>query len=190
MTKTFASGPLVLGSFGFGLLGAEGPFAGTWKLNVAKSKFAKGHEIKELTVTAKYEGDTAMVTANGMDGAGKAISVKYSRGLSKPSPPTLSLKLRSRIVPETTAGNFAYGFPETRRERVLGSGTSSITRSLRTSCAWLLLAPRIQLRGASSHELPRRFCRGVHSKALTPPASGQFFRADGSCVNWTGQFTY
>ena len=45
MTKTFASGLLVLGSFGFGLLGAEGPFAGTWKLNVAKSKFAKGREI-------------------------------------------------------------------------------------------------------------------------------------------------
>ena len=78
MIKKFAAGLLMLGSFAFGLFGADQPFAGTWKLNVAKSKFAKGHEYKDLTVNAKYEGDTAMVTAKGMDGAGKAISVKYS----------------------------------------------------------------------------------------------------------------
>ena len=78
MIKKFVCGLLVLSSFGFGLLGADDPFVGTWKLNVAKSKFAKGREVKESTVIIVRQGDNAMVTVNGIDGAGKAISVKYT----------------------------------------------------------------------------------------------------------------
>src|SRR5450631_92318 len=65
MIKKFVCGLLVLSSFGFGLLGADDPFVGTWKLNVAKSKFAKGREVKESTVIIVRQGDNAMVTVAG-----------------------------------------------------------------------------------------------------------------------------
>lgn len=65
-------------------------FTGTWKLNVAKSKFAKGQEIKEQTVTIVEQGDNAMVTAKGTDGAGKPISVMYNAPLKGSGPLTYS----------------------------------------------------------------------------------------------------
>jgi hypothetical protein len=76
--KKMVYGFLVLSSFGFGLLGADDPFVGTWKLNVAQSKFVKGREVKESTVNIVRQGDIATATVNGTDGAGKAISVKYT----------------------------------------------------------------------------------------------------------------
>lgn len=53
-------------------------FVGTWKLNVAKSRFAKGHEIKELSLVIARDAENVTVTVNGIDGAGKTISIKYS----------------------------------------------------------------------------------------------------------------
>jgi len=78
MIGKFVCGLLVLSSFGFGLLWAADVRTGTWKLNVAKSKFVKGQEIKEETATVVEQGDNLMVTAKGTDGAGKAISVMYT----------------------------------------------------------------------------------------------------------------
>jgi len=81
MFTKFICGLVSLGSFGFLLLGADSFYVGTWKLNVAKSKFAKGHEVRDMTVVITVEGDTATVTVNGTGGfmgAGKPVSVKYT----------------------------------------------------------------------------------------------------------------
>jgi hypothetical protein len=76
MIKKIVFGLAVL-SF-VGLLWAADVFTGTWKMNVAKSTFAKGKEVKELTATVVEQGDNAMVTVKGIGGDGKAISTKYT----------------------------------------------------------------------------------------------------------------
>jgi hypothetical protein len=78
MIRKFSFGLLVVCSFGLLLLGADDPFVGTWKLNVAKSHFAKGHETADLTIIVARQGDIATTMVNGTDGAGKVISVKYT----------------------------------------------------------------------------------------------------------------
>jgi len=76
MIKKLVWAMLVLSSIG--ALWAADAFMGTWKVNVAKSKFAKGRELKELTLTAVEQGDNAMVTLMGTTGDGKPVSVKYT----------------------------------------------------------------------------------------------------------------
>jgi hypothetical protein len=78
MLKKVISGLLALGLFAFLLLGAENPFVGTWKLNVAKSKFYKGHEAKEMTLVVAVEGDVTTVSLNGTVGEGQALAFKYN----------------------------------------------------------------------------------------------------------------
>ncbi len=67
----------VLSCLGVGLLQAADGFVGTWKLNVAKSTFAKGHEIKDQTVVIAEQGDNRVVTVKSTDGTGKATASKY-----------------------------------------------------------------------------------------------------------------
>src|ERR1700730_5439827 len=54
------------------------PFTGTWKLNPAKSTFAKGKEVKELTAVATEQGADSAVTVKGVAAVGKAFSIKYT----------------------------------------------------------------------------------------------------------------
>jgi hypothetical protein len=61
-----------------GPLFAADAFTGTWKLNVAKSKFAPGTEVKDLTVVVAEQGENLEVTVNGTSGDGTPISVKYA----------------------------------------------------------------------------------------------------------------
>jgi hypothetical protein len=76
MIKRLVWTMLVLSSIGS--LWAADAFTGTWKLNVAKSKFAQGREMKAGTLTVAEQGDNAMVTAIGTNGEGKALSIKYT----------------------------------------------------------------------------------------------------------------
>ena len=76
MVKKLVLG-LTLLSFAGRLLAADA-FTGTWKLNVAKSKFAPGTEVKELTVVVAEQGANLAVTATGTAGDGKPISVRYT----------------------------------------------------------------------------------------------------------------
>lgn len=76
--KRLVCGFVLLSSIGLGSLWAADGFDGTWKLNVAKSKFAKGHEIKEETIVVAEQGDNRAVTTKGTTGDGKPISFKYT----------------------------------------------------------------------------------------------------------------
>jgi hypothetical protein len=78
MLKKFICGLVALGLFGFLLLGADEAFVGTWKINGAKSKFAKGQESKDMTLVVAVEGDIAIVTLNGTVGDSQTISFKYT----------------------------------------------------------------------------------------------------------------
>ena len=66
--------------FSLGLVGslwAADPFVGTFKLNLAESKWPSSPP-KELTAVVASQGDDYSVTATGTDAAGEKISVKYT----------------------------------------------------------------------------------------------------------------
>jgi hypothetical protein len=57
-----------------GALYAADSFSGTWKLNVAKSKYESGPAPKEMSVTVTEANDITDVTVAGTDGSGKPIA--------------------------------------------------------------------------------------------------------------------
>ena len=76
MIKKLVLGLMVLGFVG--TVSAADVFTGTWKLNVAKSKFTPGMEPKAVSVVVVEKGTDLAVSVTGTDSAGKAISVKYT----------------------------------------------------------------------------------------------------------------
>ena len=54
------------------------PAVGVWKLNVAKSRYSPGPAPKSQTTTIKAAGKGIMVTAQGVDGEGKATKTEYT----------------------------------------------------------------------------------------------------------------
>jgi hypothetical protein len=52
--------------------------AGTWRLNVAKSKYSPGPAPKEGTLTIESEADGLKFTIHGTDAEGKAVHMEFS----------------------------------------------------------------------------------------------------------------
>ena len=76
MLKKFLMGLMI---FGFaGVASAADGYTGTWKLNVAKSKFSPGPAPKAVTVVIAEKGADFSVTATGTNSADKPTSVKYT----------------------------------------------------------------------------------------------------------------
>ena len=71
---TIAVSVLVLG----GIAQAADNQAGTWKLNVAKSKYSPGPAPKEGTLTVESEPNGLKITIHGTDAEGKAVHMEFS----------------------------------------------------------------------------------------------------------------
>jgi hypothetical protein len=56
------------------LFAAADPIVGTWKMNVARSKFSPGPAPKSVTSTYTQEGDWIVNSANAIDAAGQPIN--------------------------------------------------------------------------------------------------------------------
>jgi hypothetical protein len=67
---------LALLTFATPLLASD-PFAGTWTLNPAKTKYTIGTAPKNVTLVIEEQGANLQVTGNGTTGDGSPISVKY-----------------------------------------------------------------------------------------------------------------
>jgi len=66
-----------------GVVYADSPFTGTWKLNVAKSKTASyPNAPKAETVTVTESNDTRNVAVQGTDASGKAFTEHFTHPLS------------------------------------------------------------------------------------------------------------
>ena len=86
--------------------GGSNPMIGTWRLNLAKSKFTPGPALKSLTVKIEPAGKGVKVTTEGMDGEDKPISTEFTANYDGKDYPltgsqmanTVSLK---RIGPRT-----------------------------------------------------------------------------------------
>ena len=57
---------------------AQNPFVGTWKLNVAKSKYNPGPAPKSMTRTVAAEGDKVKYTFEGVAADGSPVSYSYT----------------------------------------------------------------------------------------------------------------
>jgi hypothetical protein len=57
---------------------AQNPLVGTWKLNVAKSKYNSGVVPKSLTRTVEAQGDKMKYTFDGVTADGKAINYNFT----------------------------------------------------------------------------------------------------------------
>ena len=57
---------------------AQSPFAGTWKLDTAKTKYSSGQPPKQVTVAIQEQGDNLQVTATGTNADGSPLSLKYT----------------------------------------------------------------------------------------------------------------
>ncbi|HEV2396918.1 MAG TPA: hypothetical protein VGS27_08255 [Candidatus Sulfotelmatobacter sp.] len=60
------------------LLAQDNAFVGTWKLNLAKSKFVPGPAPKSLTRTVEAQGDGAKYTFEGVAADGKPLSFSFT----------------------------------------------------------------------------------------------------------------
>lgn len=76
MLKKFALGLMILGFVS--AASAADVYTGTWKLNVAKSKYSPGPAPKAVTVVIAEKGADLALSATGTDSADKPISVKYT----------------------------------------------------------------------------------------------------------------
>jgi hypothetical protein len=61
-----------------GVLWAQTPFVGTWKLDTAKTKYTAGEPPKDVTVVIEDQDDHAQVNATGTNADGSPISAKYT----------------------------------------------------------------------------------------------------------------
>jgi len=57
---------------------ASDPFAGTWKLNPAKTKYTTGTAPKAVTLVIEEQGANLLVTATGTNADGSPVSVTYT----------------------------------------------------------------------------------------------------------------
>jgi len=71
---TVAMSALVLGSIAH----AADNQAGTWKLNVAKSKYSPGPAPKEGTLTVESQTNGLKITIHGTDAEGKPVHMEFS----------------------------------------------------------------------------------------------------------------
>ncbi len=60
------------------LFAKDNPFVGTWKLNLAKSKFEPGPAPKSQTRTVAAQGDGAKYTFDGVAADGQAFSYSFT----------------------------------------------------------------------------------------------------------------
>jgi len=88
------------------------PANGTWKLNVAKSKFSPGPAPKEVTVTIESAGPGRHVEANGMGPDGTAMKWGYSGNFDKKdirvtgSNPDADVVMLRRLSPTTVRSTY------------------------------------------------------------------------------------
>src|ERR1700689_669003 len=66
---------------------ADDPISGTWKLNLAKSKFDPGPAPKSLTAMIKVENDVETFSSDGTDATGKATHTEFTAKFGGPDVP-------------------------------------------------------------------------------------------------------
>jgi uncharacterized protein YodC (DUF2158 family) len=93
---------------------ADDPISGTWKVNLAKSKYDPGPAPKSLTATIKVENDVETFTSDGIDAAGNTTHAEFTAKFGGPDVPvtgvpyadTIALK---RVGPKQIVATYKKG---------------------------------------------------------------------------------
>jgi hypothetical protein len=72
---------LLIGTAVTSALAADDPAAGTWKINLAKSKYSPGPAPQSTTVTIKIENNTEIYDSEGVDASGNPTHGSFSAKL-------------------------------------------------------------------------------------------------------------
>lgn len=82
---------------------ADDPGAGTWKVNLAKSKYTPGPAPKSSTVTIKIENDTETYESEGVDGSGNATHGSFSVKLDGTDAPVSGISYADTVSIKRTS---------------------------------------------------------------------------------------
>jgi hypothetical protein len=77
---------------------ADDPISGTWKLNLAKSKFDPGPAPKSSTSIIKVENDTETFLSDGVDAAGNATHSEFTAKFGGPDVPVTGILYADTIA--------------------------------------------------------------------------------------------
>ncbi len=135
---------LILGLMFLGFIStafAADVYTGTWKLNVAKSKFSPGPAPKVVNVLITEKGTDLAVSATGTDGADKPIATKYTFPMkggpityADGAPPTGAKVILRRPNPNTIEGVSSLDGKETASAvTVLAADGKSFTRTVKST---------------------------------------------------------
>jgi hypothetical protein len=107
------------------------PFAGTWVLNLAKSKFSPGPLPKNQTAVYEVTGDKFKLTATGTDAAGGAINTQYTASIDgKDYPVTGNADYDAVSMKRVNANKISF----TRKKggKVVQTGTNEVSTDGKT----------------------------------------------------------
>jgi hypothetical protein len=76
---------------------ADDPAAGTWTVNLAKSKYTPGPAPKSTTVTIKIENNTEIYEAEGVDASGNAIHGSFTAKLDGTDAPVSGISYADTV---------------------------------------------------------------------------------------------
>lgn len=88
---------------------ADDPISGTWKLNLAKSKFDPGPAPKSLTATIKVENGVETFSSEGMDAAGNATHTTFAATFGGPDVPVTGIPYADTIALKRVGANQIIG---------------------------------------------------------------------------------
>jgi hypothetical protein len=77
---------------------ADEPAAGTWKLNLAKSKYSPGPAPKSQTATIKIENDTETYTSETVDASGNTVTGAFTAKFGGPDVPITGVPYADTIA--------------------------------------------------------------------------------------------
>lgn len=123
----FLAAAFVLASCSLALAQDKDPANGTWKLNVAKSKFSPGPAPKEMTVTIEAVGPGRHVEVNGVTGDGATLKWGYSGNYDSKeirvtgSNPDADVVMLKRLNPTTVRSTYKKNGKQTLRNGVSAS---------------------------------------------------------------------
>jgi hypothetical protein len=88
---------------------ADDPISGTWKVNLAKSKFDPGPAPKSLTATIKVENDVETFMSEGVDAAGNSTHVMFTAKFGGPDVPVTGIPYADTIALKRVGTNQIVG---------------------------------------------------------------------------------
>jgi hypothetical protein len=94
---------LLIGTVVMSAGAADDPAAGTWKVNLAKSKYSPGPAPKSTTVTIKIENNIETYESDGVDASGNATHGSFSAKLDGTDAPVSGIPYADTVSTKRTS---------------------------------------------------------------------------------------